>query len=165
MVFSNPVHPHGSLSSLTLFPLLSPLPLTFGLGGFGGACKSNEEFVLAGLRALSKLSPLTLCAEDAFKLFEVLLWRLGLRAGGPRIWTILSGSPRKEGDGGRFFGFAPPVVPPFVLDRGDIPEEEDPDGGPGGIRDFRSYFARIKRSRSVSSEEEVGVGLLLGLYF
>jgi hypothetical protein len=95
----------------------------------------------------------------------VLLWRLGLLAGGPRIWTILSGSPRKEGEGGRFFDLPPPVVPPLLLVPGDIPEDEDPDCIPGRVKDFRSYFARMKRSRSVSSEEELGVGLLFGLYF
>lgn len=61
---SNPVHPNGSI----------------GLGDFigGGRPISNEEFVLVGLLALSKLSPLILCCP-AFKFVELLDPKLGLR--------------------------------------------------------------------------------------
>lgn len=57
-----------------------------------------DEFVDAGLRALSKLSPLIL--GPGFKLVELLDPRLGLRAVIPRIALTLSGSPRFVGTGG-----------------------------------------------------------------
>ena len=62
-----------------------------GLGGLGGGGISNDELVLEGLFARSKLSPLTLCPGFGFP--ELLEVRLGLRAGGPRIAFTLSGSP------------------------------------------------------------------------
>lgn len=111
-LLSNPAHAQGSFCTTPgpFIPPCMPLLVTLGLGDFTGACNSNEEFVLAGLLSRSKLSPLTLCPTGLnpappAALDEAVLWREGLRAGGPRICTIFSGSPRNEGEGGSCFGF------------------------------------------------------------
>jgi hypothetical protein len=135
----NPLHSHGSFCTNRFGAFVVDV---LRLGGFGGGGNSTDEFVEAGLLALSKLSPLTRCS--GFKFVELLDPRLGLRAPGPRIAWILSGSPWNVGDGraGSFRAFR---------------------------RVFRSYLSRMKRSSSISSEvsppekEVIGDGLLDGL--
>ena len=71
---------HGSICSkgFVVFVMVD----VFARGGLGGG-RSTEEFVLAGLLARSKLSPLTRC--PGFKVVDVLEPKLGLRAAGPKI--------------------------------------------------------------------------------